>query len=80
VPAFLDGQPQGFKLFAIRPGSLFALLGLRNGDLVRGFNGFELSSLDKALQAYSMLRSRDEVKLDLERAGARLVLTYVLKK
>lgn len=80
VPAFKEGQPQGFKLFAIRPGSVFALLGLRNGDLVRSCNGLDMSSPDKALQAYSTLRSANEVKLDLERAGTRVVLTYVIKK
>ena len=80
VPAFLDGQPQGFKLFAIRPGSVFALLGLRNGDLVRSFNGLDMSSPDKALEAYATLRSAAEVKLELERAGTRIVLTYVFKK
>lgn len=80
VPALKDGQPQGFKLFAIRPGSVFALLGLRNGDLVRSFNGMDLSTPDNALQAYSTLRSVNEVKLALERSGAPVVLTYVIKK
>lgn len=80
VPVFKDGQPQGFKLFAIRPGSVFALLGLRNGDFVRSLNGMDLSAPDKALQAYATLRGADEVKLDLERAGVRTVLTYVIKK
>jgi type II secretory pathway component PulC len=32
VPSLTNGRPSGVKLYAIRPGSLFAALGLRNGD------------------------------------------------
>lgn len=80
VPVLKDGQPQGLKLLAIRPGSVFALLGLRNGDVAHTFNGLDLSTPDNALQAYAALRNAHEVKLGLERAGARMVLTYVIKK
>src|SRR5438105_1737269 len=44
VPYILDGQATGFKLFAIRPGSLFAQLLLRNGDLLRKVAGHDISS------------------------------------
>src|SRR5262249_3532435 len=34
-----DGRPAGFRLFQIRDDSLFARLGLRNGDVVQRVNG-----------------------------------------
>ncbi len=43
VPAVKDGKPAGFKLYAIRPGSLFARLGFLNGDTLVSINGFDLS-------------------------------------
>ena len=39
VPAFREGRPVGFKLFAIRDGSLYSRLGLRNGDVLQRING-----------------------------------------
>ena len=59
VPAFTAGMPAGFKLYAIRAGSLFAALGLQNGDTVVTINGFDLASPDKSLEVYQF-DSRDE--------------------
>ena len=33
VPAFKDGQAEGFKLFSIRPDSLYSKIGIVNGDV-----------------------------------------------
>lgn len=38
VPYFHSGQPHGYKLYAIRPGSVFAVLGLQNGDVLTTVN------------------------------------------
>lgn len=78
VPVFKEGKAQGFKLFAIRPGSLLALLGLRNGDELRDINGFELSTPERALAAYASLRSASELRVSLVRSGAPLTRTYVI--
>src|SRR5262249_7855987 len=34
VPAFKDGQAQGFKLFSIRPDSIYTKIGIQNGDVI----------------------------------------------
>src|SRR5262249_26192539 len=34
VPSMKNGTPWGFKLYAIRPGSVYAALGLQNGDTI----------------------------------------------
>lgn len=46
VPAITNGQPFGLKLYAIRPGSIYLALGLRNGDTLRSINGVDLSTPD----------------------------------
>ena len=56
VPAVKNGKPDGFKLYAIRPSSVYAKLGLQNGDTLQSINGFELTSADKALEVYTKLR------------------------
>ena len=39
VPHFEGGQSTGFRLFAIRSGSLFDKIGLKNGDIIQEING-----------------------------------------
>lgn len=78
IPVLKDGQAQGFKVMGLRPGSLLGLLGLRNGDELREINGFDLSSPERALAAYTSLRSATELRVGLLRAGAPLTRTYVI--
>src|SRR5688572_27042058 len=56
VPAVKNGKPDGFKLYAIRPSSVYSKLGLTNGDTLQSINGFELTSADKALEVYAQIR------------------------
>lgn len=39
VPALRDGKPEGLKVYAIRPGSRFDAIGLRNGDTILRVDG-----------------------------------------
>jgi general secretion pathway protein C len=79
VPAYRDGQPQGFRVFAIRPDSLFSKLGLLNGDVVRRINGFEMSSPANALEVYQRLREASQVEVELERDGSRIRKSYSIR-
>jgi general secretion pathway protein C len=78
-PASGNGQTRGFKLFAIRPGSLFAQIGMREGDVVRRINGFELNSVENALEAYRRLASATRIDLDLERNGSAIQKSYSVR-
>lgn len=79
VPSVGNGRPDGFKLYAVRPDSLFARLGFQNGDKVRAVNGFELTSPDKALELYTKLRSTNELTIDLDRRGDPKILTITIR-
>jgi general secretion pathway protein C len=76
VPAFKEGQARGFKMFAIRPHSLFAKLGLQNGDVLQRINGLSLSTPETAITAFQSLREARHVEVDLERGGAPVRKTY----
>jgi S1-C subfamily serine protease len=80
VPAVKDGQLIGLKLFAIRPGSLFAILLLRNGDLVRKVDGRSIASPEQALETYAKVRNTKSISVELERAGQPLTLTYHVER
>ena len=72
MPSVRDGEVRGFKLYAIRPGSLPWDLGLKNGDLLRSANGLPLAGVDQAMAAYAKLRGSDAVVLEIERKGETL--------
>jgi len=76
VPSIKNGKPNGFKLYAIRPSSVFANLGLMNGDTIHAINGYYLTSPDKALEIYTKIREADEVTVDLTRRGKPVRILY----
>lgn len=76
VPSMRGGQIIGFKIFGVRPGSLFRRLGLRNGDTVLRIGDHAVVTPDAALQAYETLRQAEHFEIGLERRGRRLVLRY----
>lgn len=78
VPHLSDNHPDGFKLYAIRPGSIFSKLGFHNGDTILRVNGLELSSPDRCLTVYSRLHDVDYVVVDLERNRVPFRLEYKL--
>jgi general secretion pathway protein C len=76
VPAFKDGVAQGFKLFSIRPDSIYTKIGIQNGDVIKRINGFDLNSPEKALEIYSKLKEANRIDIEVERNGAVVKKTY----
>jgi general secretion pathway protein C len=80
VPAFRDGVAVGFKLFSIRPDSIYAAFGIQNGDVIRNINGLDLNSPEKALEIYSKLKETCRFDIGLERDGKWVHLLGTLPK
>jgi hypothetical protein len=80
VPAMKNGKPEGIKLYAIRPSSIYAKIGLANGDTLAAINGFELTSVDKGLEIYTKIREAKKLEVALIRRGKPLTLTYTIVK
>lgn len=79
VPAFKDGVAQGFKLFSIRPDSIYSKIGIQNGDVIKRINGFDLNSPEKALEIYSKLKESSRIDIEFERNGGNQRSTYNVK-
>jgi general secretion pathway protein C len=79
VPSFKNGVANGFKLFSIVPDSLYAKIGIQNGDVIRRINGYEMNSPDKALEIYQKLRDASRIEIELERRGETLRKTYSIE-
>ncbi len=79
VPAVVNGKPAGFKLYAIRPSSVYAKLGLTNGDTLSAINGMELTTADKALEVYTKLREATSLEVEIQRRGKPMTLKYTIR-
>jgi membrane-associated protease RseP (regulator of RpoE activity) len=76
VPQFTEGKPTGWKLYAIRPSSIAARLGLVNGDTLVRVNGVPVTSVDDVRRACAA--PARTIALELLRRGAPLTLTIVV--
>jgi len=79
VPSFQHGMMAGFKLYAIRPGSIFAAIGLQNGDTVRAINGYETDTLEKLQEIYPKIKDAKELAIDITRRGSYELITIAVK-
>jgi len=79
VPSFKNGVANGFKLFSIRPGSIYSKIGIQNGDVIRKLNGYEINSPDKALEVYAKLKESSKVEIELERGGQVSTKSYEIR-
>jgi len=74
-----DGRPAGFRLFQIAGDSLFARLGLRDGDVVQRVNGSPVTDPATLLAFLQRLRTEPRVALDIVRADAPRTMVYDLR-
>lgn len=77
IPMFGSRDQEGFKLYAIRPGSAYAALGLEDGDVVRAINGTPIGSGDQVLELIA--RSTTRITVDVLRRSRSLLLNYLIK-
>jgi general secretion pathway protein C len=79
VPSVRNGQPNGFKLYAVRPGSLYSLLGMANGDTLSAVNGHPITTPDAALEVYTKLRNASHLSISFERQGKPMTHEYTIR-
>lgn len=74
-----DGGMQGFRLFAIKPQSLFDRLGLKSGDIIQRVNGVELSDPSTALTLLQDIQGRSQMRIDVLRNQQPVTLSYEIR-
>ncbi len=79
VPALIDGQPHGFKLYAIQPGTALAAVGFNNGDTVTRIDGVDVTSFERVVEVLARWRNgAPTAVIDLMRRGCPVALTVTL--
>ena len=76
IPHEEDGRVVGMRLYGVRRTSLLGRLGIRNGDMLRTINGFDMTSPDTALEAYTRLRTADKLTLAVKRQNNDMTIEY----
>lgn len=79
IPHQEGGRTVGVKLYGIRRNSLLGRLGINNGDMLRTINGYDMTSPDSALEAYSRLRAADRITIQMVRRGSPVTLDYTIR-
>jgi general secretion pathway protein C len=79
VPEQRDGKVIGIRLFHVRPDSLLAAVGFKEGDRLDAINGFDIATPEKALEAYATFRNSSHLRVKLNRGGAALLIDYDIK-
>jgi general secretion pathway protein C len=79
VPHFEGGKATGFRLFAIRSGSLFDKIGVKNGDIIQSINGTPMTDPAGAMAMLQQLRDETDLTVDLVRNRQPQTLTYSIQ-
>jgi general secretion pathway protein C len=79
IPNFADGKPDGFKIFSIAPDSLYAKIGLQNGDVLQQINGVEIKDPENFMRVFQQLKDETRIALDLVRNNRRESYTYEIR-
>jgi len=72
------GKLSGFKVEWIKKGSVFAKLGLQEGDIITGINGKPVTSVSEAFKIYQNLNAIDNITIDIKRNNQERQLDYAI--
>jgi len=78
-PYFRDGKADGLSVTNIKPGSFFAKLGLKNGDVVQGIDGSLIKSPEDVLEMYKKIKLGSQVALQIMRNNEQKIINYKFK-
>ncbi len=79
MPHEEGGRVVGVQLFGVRGNSLLGRLGMQNGDVLNRINGLEIASPDRALEAYSRLRTSDNLQISVTRNGQPVNIDFHIR-
>ncbi|HIJ95342.1 MAG TPA: general secretion pathway protein GspC [Desulfuromonadales bacterium] len=79
LPSQKDGKVEGFRASEVKPNGVFAMIGIKNGDVLQRLNDFPMDSPDKALQSFIALKGQNRLKLDLIRDSQPQTFNYDIR-
>jgi general secretion pathway protein C len=78
-PKFEAGQPSGFVIYSIEPNSIFARMGLMDGDVITAMNGRSFETTQPTVDFYEALKEGGAVELDINRGDSSQKLNFEIR-
>ncbi len=78
-PVYRGGVVNGFRVLQVQPGSIYAMLGVQNGDIIMDVNGQIVDNPQKALSFFDQLGPGQDVGVKVNRFGRHRTITYKMK-
>lgn len=79
MPVEQGGRTVGVQLYGVRGNSLLGRLGMQNGNVLNRINGLDIASPDRALEAYSRLRTSDHLQVSVTRNGQPVNIDFNIR-
>ncbi|MEE9542199.1 MAG: hypothetical protein V3V95_00265 [Thermodesulfobacteriota bacterium] len=79
LPYRVGGVTKGFRLSSVQRSGVFALMGLRSGDILLKVNDYSIDSPEKGIQLLSGLKGESSIELDILRGGKPTKLNYEIR-
>lgn len=79
TPLTVNKKVEGFRVTEIKPRGIFDALGLKNNDIIRRVNNYDMTSPERAIQVLSALKGERNFTIDIERNGKKMNLSYRVK-
>lgn len=79
TPVSSKGAVEGFLVNEVKPKGIFDTIGLKNGDILKRVNGFEVTSPERAVQVLTGLRGETKIDLDIVRGGQKMNFHYEVR-
>lgn len=79
LPNYKNGKPAGIKLVGVNPGSVYAKIGIKTGDVITSINGKKVTSQARAMELLDGLRGASGAQIQVERGGKSQSLSYTVK-
>ncbi len=79
-PYFAIGRAAGVRIDRIKDGSVITQMGLQDGDIIKGVNGFGLMTPTRVFEAYRRYKNDRLIQLQLIRDDEPVTLTYNIVK
>jgi general secretion pathway protein C len=79
VPNIAGNNINGYRIFAITPGSLYANIGLQDGDVIHSVNGIRITTPESAMQLFQQLQNEKRFTVTIDRNGQSMTLNYTVQ-
>src|SRR5215469_2022139 len=70
MPHFVNGKTDGFSISQVQPGSVFAQLGLQDGDLLTSIDGQPVTNPMQAMGLIQAVKTQSAIDLIVNRGGS----------